>query len=239
MPSKSVSQQKLFGWALACKRGEAKKCPKRVKELADSMSEEELEKFAKTSHEGLPDKVKESLEESYSLFMELAISESDEEELSEASKAGVIDTKGGTPHGESKTPQQAATSKETPKVEKEHVEHKKDGIPIQSGDPLKAAPEDPAGFTQKGKKPTAPANIDNKTDEPDKNAPVHSGMEPAKKSVIANVFTPNVHKFPMGTGKNVRKSLSFDEFLKIINYKTHDGDVQNGSGRNRNGSKVS
>lgn len=60
MPSTSKAQQKLFGWALACKRGESKHCPVNVKKLADSMSEEELEKFASTKHEGLPDKVREA-----------------------------------------------------------------------------------------------------------------------------------------------------------------------------------
>ena len=62
MPSTSKSQQRLFGWALACKRGEAKNCPANVKKLADSMTEDELEDFASTKHEGLPEEVKEAIE---------------------------------------------------------------------------------------------------------------------------------------------------------------------------------
>jgi len=45
--------------ALAYKRGESKTASPAVKELASSMSEKELEKFAGTSHKGLPDKVEE------------------------------------------------------------------------------------------------------------------------------------------------------------------------------------
>jgi hypothetical protein len=47
MPSKSESQQKLFGMALSYKRGELKNVSKKVKELGDSMSEKELVKFSK------------------------------------------------------------------------------------------------------------------------------------------------------------------------------------------------
>lgn len=60
MPSTSKTQQRLFGWALACKRGESTHCPVNVKKLADSMSDEELEKYASTSHKDLPEKIKES-----------------------------------------------------------------------------------------------------------------------------------------------------------------------------------
>ena len=45
MPSTSKTQQRLFGWALACKTGESDNCPTKVKNLADSMSEEELRKY--------------------------------------------------------------------------------------------------------------------------------------------------------------------------------------------------
>lgn len=57
--AESKSQQRLMGMALAYKRGESKTASPAVKELASSMSEKELEKFAKTKHEGLPDKVEE------------------------------------------------------------------------------------------------------------------------------------------------------------------------------------
>ena len=60
MPSRSVKQQKFMGLVLAYKRGEipASKVSKNVKQVADAMSEKELEKFAGTKHKGLPKKVK-------------------------------------------------------------------------------------------------------------------------------------------------------------------------------------
>lgn len=57
----SKSQQKLMGMALAYKRGEQKDVPPEAKRLAKQMSEKDLEDFAKTKHDGLPDKVDESL----------------------------------------------------------------------------------------------------------------------------------------------------------------------------------
>ena len=65
MPSTSKTQQKLFGWALACKRGESTRCPANIKKLADSLSEEELEKYASTSHKDLPERVRESAVECF------------------------------------------------------------------------------------------------------------------------------------------------------------------------------
>jgi len=59
--AESKSQQRLMGMALAYKRGESKTTSDEVKKLASSMSEKELEKFAGTSHEGLPDKVDEGV----------------------------------------------------------------------------------------------------------------------------------------------------------------------------------
>jgi cytidylate kinase len=55
MPAKSEAQQRLMGMALASKRGE-KGYSGKVKETADSMSEKQLRDFAKTKHEGLPEK---------------------------------------------------------------------------------------------------------------------------------------------------------------------------------------
>jgi hypothetical protein len=63
MPSKTIEQQRLFEWALSCKRGTSDNCPPNVEKLVTSMSEEELEKYASTSHEDLPHSVKESLDE--------------------------------------------------------------------------------------------------------------------------------------------------------------------------------
>lgn len=59
----SEQQQKLFGLALSVKRGETArdKASKQVLEIVDSMSEKEIRKYAKTSHEGIPKTVDESL----------------------------------------------------------------------------------------------------------------------------------------------------------------------------------
>ena len=50
----SQAQQKLMGMALAYKRGEMDDASDQVKELAKSMSEKDLEDYAKTKHKGLP-----------------------------------------------------------------------------------------------------------------------------------------------------------------------------------------
>ena len=55
MPAKSEAQQRLFGMALAAKRGKGSFSGK-VQELANSMSAKKLRDFAKTPHEGLPEK---------------------------------------------------------------------------------------------------------------------------------------------------------------------------------------
>ena len=61
MPAKSKAQQKAAGVALAVKRGEADKSSLQgaSKEMFESMTEEELEEFASTKHDNLPDKVDE------------------------------------------------------------------------------------------------------------------------------------------------------------------------------------
>lgn len=62
MPALSQQQQKIMGLALAYKRGKvaSSDVSKSVKDLASSMSEKELEKYAGTSHKGLPKKVGET-----------------------------------------------------------------------------------------------------------------------------------------------------------------------------------
>lgn len=56
MPAVSEAQRNTMGWALAYKRGKAKNVPKRIREIANGMSEESLRHFAKTKHKGLPEK---------------------------------------------------------------------------------------------------------------------------------------------------------------------------------------
>lgn len=60
MPSKSKSQQKAAGAALAAKRGEMKKSELKgaSREMYESMSEDQLEEFASTSRKGKPEHVK-------------------------------------------------------------------------------------------------------------------------------------------------------------------------------------
>ncbi len=59
MPAKSKAQQKAAGAALSAKRGETKvsELQGAAKQMYDSMSEDELEDFASTDREGLPDKI--------------------------------------------------------------------------------------------------------------------------------------------------------------------------------------
>jgi len=63
----SEQQQKLFGLALSVKRGETPRseASAEVLKIVDNMSEEEIRKYAKTKHEGLPEKkeVKEEMGE--------------------------------------------------------------------------------------------------------------------------------------------------------------------------------
>lgn len=61
MPAKSKNQQQIMGMALAYKRGELsdEDVSTEVIDIANSMTEKQLRDFAKTKHEGLPDKVEE------------------------------------------------------------------------------------------------------------------------------------------------------------------------------------
>lgn len=195
MPSTSKSQQRLFGWALSCKRGESKDCPANIQKIADSMSEAELEKFASTSHEGLPDKVKESLEEIFALYNEICEAEVAESEKLDEGKAIKI---------------------EQPK-----------------GKGLAAAKQTPASKAGKVETKLPPA-VDNKSDEKDSTPGVPPGIEKAGEKPLSR-FTPNLFKLPMEKGKHERRVFDFDQFLKIINYKTHDGIVQKGHGQNLSG----
>ena len=58
MPAKSKAQQRAAGAALSAKRGETKVGDLKgaSKEMYDSMSEAELEDFASTEHDDLPDR---------------------------------------------------------------------------------------------------------------------------------------------------------------------------------------
>lgn len=66
MPAVSKSQQRLMGMVHAYKKGELKLSDvpaglaAKIKEIAKGMTDKEAKKYATTSHEGLPDHVKES-----------------------------------------------------------------------------------------------------------------------------------------------------------------------------------
>jgi hypothetical protein len=58
MPAKSKAQQKAAGAALAAKRGEQKKSDLQgaSRQMADSMSEKQLEELAETKRNNLPNR---------------------------------------------------------------------------------------------------------------------------------------------------------------------------------------
>jgi len=57
MPAKSKAQQKAAGAALSAKRGDTKvrELKGAAKSMYKSMSERELEEFASTKHQGMPE----------------------------------------------------------------------------------------------------------------------------------------------------------------------------------------
>jgi hypothetical protein len=63
MPSTSVAQQQLMGMAYSLKKGEMdpKDASQEVKDLADSMTLQQLKDFASTKHSGLPAKADEQI----------------------------------------------------------------------------------------------------------------------------------------------------------------------------------
>lgn len=58
MPAQSKSQQRFMGMVHAFKKGDMPDASASVKKAAGSMSDKEAEKYASTSHKGLPDKVR-------------------------------------------------------------------------------------------------------------------------------------------------------------------------------------
>ena len=59
MPARSKAQQRLMGMVHAYKTGRLKHAPEAVKRVAEHISDEDAEHFAKTTHEGLPERRKE------------------------------------------------------------------------------------------------------------------------------------------------------------------------------------
>lgn len=56
MPAVSQSQQRLFGMVHAYKKGKLKNAPKKIKNVADHISDGDARDFAKTKSSGLPEK---------------------------------------------------------------------------------------------------------------------------------------------------------------------------------------
>ena len=56
MPAKSKSQQRLMAWVHAYKNGKAKNAPKKIRDIAKNISDSDARDFARTKHEGLPEK---------------------------------------------------------------------------------------------------------------------------------------------------------------------------------------
>lgn len=78
MPAKSKSQQRLFGIALAVRRGELKrdKVNKEVLDIVDSeMTNKEIEDFASTKHDGLKKYIKENNMKNLKEFINEALNE--------------------------------------------------------------------------------------------------------------------------------------------------------------------
>jgi len=177
MPSTSKTQQRLFGWALACKRGESKDCPANIKKLADQMSEEELEKYASTSHKDLPEKIKESILES--------IADMDSSSLEILEK--VTDIEKTVP---------GLNLSDTPPISKD----------VKTPSPVAPTPPPPPGYVKS----------DTRKDP--------------------GFFTPSLFKRPGDKkSKSERRIMDFPEFLKRINYRTHDDTLQKGHGQNLTG----
>lgn len=56
MPAVSESQQRLFGMVHAYQKGRLKHAPAKIRRVAKHISEEDAEHFARTSHDGLPER---------------------------------------------------------------------------------------------------------------------------------------------------------------------------------------
>ena len=224
MPSVSKSQQRLFGWVLACKRGKSKDCPEHIQTLADKMSEEDIKKYAETEHEGLPSKIKESIEEVYDAMLENYDEfEEVEDELLEGNKmfVPIIKTSGKVIHVGQPDGQTIPNGKSAEKTTK-LADAKKEEVKQHPASTSKATPAtkelstaktdlDDSKFSAKMK--------DNGKDEKDVTPPIIPGVDKADKNHMGNVHVPSFHKIPTRPQIQKRKVFDFEDFLKIINHK--------------------
>ena len=95
MPAQSQQQQKLFGLALAVKRGEvpASEVSDEVKAIVDRMSEKDIEDFAGTKHDGLPKKVEAQIREMVREIMRERVIAEVEQSIDEAYSGNISDFK--------------------------------------------------------------------------------------------------------------------------------------------------
>ena len=224
MPATSKSQQRLMGWALACKRGEQKNCPPNVQKLADDMTESDLEKYAKTSHEGLPDQVEEAVVEAaiYELYkvnegaikhlLMLAAEASDFEAFKTDANEWMA-SQGNEPLSDDYL-QDVFTNAESWNEKMEENMNESEG----------ALNVDAQTMTTTEKIPGQGDSV----------PPPPSGMDKGDK--IKDALTPSLYKAPMGKkGTLNQRVMDWDQLLKTINYKTHDGTMQRGHGQNLQG----
>lgn len=269
--------------ALACKRGELKDCPANVKKLADSMSEEELEKFAKTSHEDLPERVKESIAESIAesetnvhqhiidflddieegSHINLNLSSMtptklwillvDDEGFADNSyffyghtrdwvdtvvqflravgyeDEDILDFFSDEPStGASADPDRLYIS--DTKLDKRNFFYD-DENPVLVG---KVKRVGNSLVLESEKFSDKPNTVDVKKPSPIDELPAPPpGTDKAKKGNPYGAFTPSIFKIPMEKAKKTeRRVMDFEDFLKRINYQTHDSVLQKGHGQN-------
>jgi hypothetical protein len=88
--AESKQQQKLFGLALSVKRGETPRSEvsAEVLKIVDTMSEREIRKFAKTSHDGLPKKIQTKEEAIREALLDRMFEKIEEQQIDEGADAG-------------------------------------------------------------------------------------------------------------------------------------------------------
>lgn len=92
MPAKSQSQQRFFGMVDAYKKGELPKkyASKKIKKAAEDMTSKEVKKFAKTKHDGLPERVEEEVAESMNGRRVVRVTESQLKSIVEQSVRNIL-----------------------------------------------------------------------------------------------------------------------------------------------------
>lgn len=75
VPSKSKSQQRLFGMVRDCQKTGKCASPD-IRKLADNIGDKDAEDFAKTKHKGLPNRIKKKMFESFKEWLDAQTDES-------------------------------------------------------------------------------------------------------------------------------------------------------------------